>query len=283
MKELPEAAQRAIDAAVRDTGPLVWLTGAGISAESGVPTFRGEEGYWSVGSRHFQPQEMATNAAFREMPEEVWAWYLYRRGVCRGAEPNAGHRALAELEDGTEDRFLLVTQNVDGLHLRAGNTLPRTYQIHGNIDYLRCPAGGPPRPLPPGIDERWDKARRLMPAELELLRCSDTGGLCRPHVLWFDESYDEANFRFESSLRAASECSLLVVVGTTGATNLPLQVGGIVARRRVPMLVINPEPNPFSEMVEGTGAGVFLQGNAGTWVPLVAAAIAAATRGVVKR
>lgn len=272
--QLPEAARRAIAAAAEGDGPLVWLTGAGISAESGIPTFRGEEGYWRVGSRNFRPQEMATYAAFREMPEEVWAWYLHRRAVCRGAAPNAGHRALADLEQRTASRFLLVTQNVDGLHLRAGNTQARTYQIHGNIDYLRCPAGGAPRPLPGGIDERWDKARKLTSAELELLRCPDTGELCRPHVLWFDESYDEANFRFESSMEAASSCALLVVVGTTGATNLPMQVGGLVARRGAPMLVINPEPNPFSAMVERSGAGVFLEGNAGVWVPLVADAIA---------
>jgi NAD-dependent deacetylase len=122
-------------------GLIVFLTGAGISAESGVPTFRGPEGYWRVGSRHYQPTELATAAAFAQIPEEVWRWYLYRRAVCRVAEPNAAHLALVEAERRLGERFLLVTQNVDGLHGRAGSSAARTYQIHGNIDFCRCAAG----------------------------------------------------------------------------------------------------------------------------------------------
>src|SRR5690606_10651146 len=111
-------------------GRILVLTGAGISAESGIPTFRGEEGYWRIGSRNYYPEELATRAAFSRMPDEIWGWYLYRRSVCRAASPNAGHLALAELERGLVernegDRFLLVTQNIDGLHLRAGNSLAR--------------------------------------------------------------------------------------------------------------------------------------------------------------
>ena len=98
----------------------------------------------------------------------------------------------------------------------------------------------------------------------------------RPHVLWFDEFYDEELFRFESSLRAADSAALLVVVGTTGTTNLPLQVGERAARRGVPTLVINPEPNPFSELARDAPEAAFLQGTAGDWVPRVAAHIRAA-------
>ena len=158
-------------------GLVLWLTGAGISAESGIPTFRGKEGYWRVGSRNYQPEEMATWSAFQEMPDEVWAWYLYRRGVCRGADPNAAHFALADAEQRGGDRFLLVTQNVDGLHLRAGNTLSRTYQIHGNIDFMRCskeclPA---PVPMPEGIDIAWDKGRAITDHERQALACPSCG------------------------------------------------------------------------------------------------------------
>ena len=110
------------------------------SVESGIPTFRGEEGYWTVGSAEYHPQEMATYAMFSQLPDEVWTWYLYRRTICRQAGPNAGHLALVELETLLADRFVLITQNVDGLHLQAGNSLKRTYQIHGNIDYMRCSA-----------------------------------------------------------------------------------------------------------------------------------------------
>ncbi|MBW2376285.1 MAG: RNA polymerase subunit sigma [Deltaproteobacteria bacterium] len=265
--------------AILDTpGLVLWLTGAGISAESGIPTFRGKEGYWQVGSRNYQPEEMATWAAFQEMPEEVWAWYLYRRGVCRGAEPNAAHRALAAAERRGGERFLLVTQNVDGLHLRAGNTLDRTYQIHGNIDFMRCsreclPA---PVPMPEGVDVAWKKGRPITERELQALKCPSCGALARPHVLWFDESYDEANFRFQSAIDAAQSASLVVVVGTTGATSLPMHIGTIAAQRGIPMIVINPEPNPFSALVQRTGHGVFLSGTAGHWVPEIVDALPSA-------
>src|SRR5262245_44328807 len=96
--------------------PLVFLTGAGISAESGIPTFRGPEGYWRVGSVNYRPEEMATHAFFVEMPDEVWRWYAMRRDTCRRASPNAAHLALVALEAELGDAFLLVTQNVDGLH-----------------------------------------------------------------------------------------------------------------------------------------------------------------------
>lgn len=262
-----------IDHAAAAGGPVLWLTGAGISAESGIPTFRGPQGYWTVGSRNYHPQELATRAAFGRMPEDVWSWYLYRRSVCHAAEPNAGHQALAALEAEVGDRFLLITQNVDGLHLRAGNSRERTYQVHGNLDFMRCAHDCTVEavPLPAGISMRWEQGRALADEERRLLRCARCGGPARPHVLWFDEVYDEPHFRFESSLQAALRTPLLVVVGTTGATNLPLQVGALVARRRASMLVINPEPNPFSEMAEQSGAGVYLQGSAGRWVPPVAA------------
>ena len=271
-----------LDASVKQllqhtSGLVLWLTGAGVSAESGIPTFRGKEGYWRIGSSNYRPEEMATMAAFREMPDEVWSWYLYRRGVCRGAQPNAAHRALFRAEQRAGDRFLLVTQNVDGLHLRAGNTRDRTYQIHGNIDFMRCsreclPA---PVPIPDGIDLSWEKHRTLTDYERTLLRCPSCGARGRPHVLWFDESYDEANFRFQSSIEAARNASLVIVVGTTGATSLPMHIGTIAAQRRVPMLAVNPEPNPFSELVQRTGSGMFLQGTGGQWVPQLVDALPA--------
>src|SRR5512144_3067857 len=120
------------------SGNVVALTGAGISAESGIPTFRGAEGYWVVGSRNYMPQEMATRAMFERDPAEVWRWYLYRFGVCKDARPNDGHRALAALERALGDAFALVTQNIDGLHVRAGSSRERTFEIHGDAGLVRC-------------------------------------------------------------------------------------------------------------------------------------------------
>jgi NAD-dependent deacetylase len=258
---------------VAEVANIVVLTGAGISAESGIPTFRGEEGYWTVGSAHYHPMEMATHAAFERMPEEVWRWYLYRRSVCRRASPNAAHRALVELERALGDRFLLITQNVDGLHLLAGNSRERTYQIHGNIDFMRCESEDPPalRPIPIEIGESWDASTPFDPRARSLLACCGGGVLARPHVLWFDECYDEPLFRFESSLAAATRASLLIVVGTSGQTNLPIQIGSVVARRGAPMIVINVDESPFTRFAETSESGFLARGTAvAELVPMVA-------------
>jgi NAD-dependent deacetylase len=249
-------------------GPIVVLTGAGISAESGIPTFRGSEGFWRVGSRHYQPTEMATALAFSAMPEEVWRWYLYRRGICRAAAPNTAHLALVRLEEQLGDRFLLVTQNVDGLHLRAGSSEARTYQIHGNVDLCRCRSGCSPavRPLPGELAMDWAKERPLCKAERDLLRC-DCGDWLRPHILWFDESYDEPLYRYLSALRAAEQAAALVVIGTSGATTLPTRLCEIVAARGAPFIVVDPEPTLFSQLAEGSARGVFLRGTASAVIP----------------
>jgi NAD-dependent deacetylase len=254
-----------------DGGRTLFLTGAGISAESGIPTFRGPEGYWTIGSRHYRPMELATREAFDRMPGDVWGWYLHRRSMCRSALPNAAHVAVAALDRRLGDRFLLVTQNVDGLHLRAGNPSGRTYEIHGNIDFMRCANDCTKEafPIPEALGTPWDKGRAPGPVEKALLVCPRCGGAARPHVLWFDEYYDEEHFRFESSLRAAGEAALLVVVGTSGATNLPSQMCAAAAKRRTPMIVVDPEPTTFSELAERSG-GVFLQGKAAEVVPELA-------------
>ena len=249
-------------------GRLTVLTGAGISAESGIPTFRGPEGYWTVGSREYQPQEMGTYRMFRKMPWEVWRWYLYRWSVCAGATPNAGHLALAKLEELLADRFLLITQNVDGLHLKAGNTLARTYQIHGNINYIRCaaPCGPGIYPLP---ELTPDKVRdtAISESEKEALKCPACGHLTRPHVLWFDETYNETHFKFESSLDAARQTDLLLVVGTSGATNLPSQVAWQVHQQGGTLVDINPEPNPFAQLAQHQRRGFFVQQPSGRALP----------------
>jgi NAD-dependent deacetylase len=252
---------------------VVFLSGAGISAESGIPTFRGQEGYWTVGAREYHPQELATFAAFSQIPHEVWAWYLYRRSVCRAAQPNAGHLALVELEKFLGERFLLVTQNVDGLHLRAGNSAQRTYEVHGNIDYARCAAdcGSPRWPLGEGF-EPFAKGQKLSENQKELLRCPDCGEWARPHVLWFDECYDEPTYRYESSRAAAAQANALVSVGTSGATNLPLQMGRMVAGRGAFLVDINPDSNPFSTLAQESG-GVWLRDTASSGLARVMGAV----------
>lgn len=275
---LPARARALLHAALATPGPITFLTGAGISAESGIPTFRGEDGYWRIGSRNWRPEELATHEAFSRLPDEIWAWYLYRRAVCRAATPNPAHAALAALERALGDRFRLVTQNVDGLHLRAGNTLSRTYQIHGNLDFRRCATDCTPdlQPIPTALDA-WPRDRRVTDIERELLRCGRCGGRGRPHVLWFDETYDELRYRWQSSLRLAETCALLVVVGTSGATTLPLRMAEIVTQRAAPMLVLNPEPSPFTRLAAENPNGLYLPATAGGSIPSVVAHLTAAS------
>jgi len=251
-------------------GLVLALTGAGISAESGIPTFRGKEGYWTVGSKLYHPQEMATNSAYQRMPEEVWQWYLYRRTVCRAADPNPAHEALVTLERAMDDRFRLITQNVDGLHLRAGSSMERTFQIHGNIDFMRCGRDCCTElwPIPEQIAP-VEKGRGLTDDELALLTCPRCGERARPHVLWFDECYDEPLFRFESSLRAAASAVLLIVVGTSAGTNLPVQVVQLAARSGATIVDINVDDNPFAGIARSLPNGHAVQGKAAAELPAI--------------
>jgi NAD-dependent deacetylase len=271
---LPAALATSCRSALERPGVCLFLTGAGVSAESGIPTFRGKDGYWRIGSRNYHPEELATRAAFERMPITVWRWYLHRYAQCEKASPNPAHRALVDVAQALGERFLLVTQNVDGLHRRAGSPEERTYEVHGNLSYMRCSAGCP------GLTRisRVSELEQRGASESELaaaLRCDACGALRRPHVLWFDEFYGEALFRFESSLRAAADAALLVVVGTTGNTNLPRRIGEIATERGTPTIVINPEANPFSELLARLPQGSFLQGAAGHWLPELSACLRA--------
>ena len=247
------------------------LTGAGISAESGIPTFRGPEGYWTVGSKVYMPQEMATLSMFRQEPLAVWQWYLYRLGVCLHAEPNAGHYALVRMEQKLDDRFGLITQNIDNLHIRAGNSLQRTLQIHGNINHTRCsvPCSAGLRLLPDALKKHRTE-QTLTADEVRLLHCPACGAWLRPHVLWFDEYYDEEFFRYESSMTLANRTDLLIVVGTSGATTLPNQVALTVYNRGKTIVDINLEENPFSELATNSPDGLFIRAAAADALPQLA-------------
>ena len=254
----------------KSDGQITVLTGAGISAESGIPTFRGPEGYWTIGSKQYHPQEMATYQMFVQHPEAVWQWYLYRMGVCRDADPNPGHFAVSEMEDRFQDRFTLITQNVDGLHLRAGNSLERTFQIHGNVFFIRCAKGCIEKiiPIPEALPAKT-REDALTETDRQLLVCPDCGGWLRPHVLWFDETYNEEHYRFVSSLKAARRTELLLVVGTSGATNLPNQVAWEVKDRGGIIVDINIEENPFTQLALSSPRGHFIKAPSAAALPKI--------------
>jgi NAD-dependent deacetylase len=177
--------------AIHESKPrrIVVFTGAGVSADSGIPTFRGSGGLW----RNFRAEDLATPAAFHRDPRTVWEWYEWRRDLIRNAKPNAAHKAIARLP-----RAVVVTQNVDGLHARAG--ADDVVELHGNIFRVRCTAEGTEH-------ERIEAFPTLPP----LCAC---GALLRPGVVWFGERLsDDAVTRAVSAIRAAE---LLLVIGTSG-------------------------------------------------------------------
>ena len=204
------------------------LTGAGISAESGVPTFRGEGGLW----RNFRAEELATPEAFRRDPELVWEWYNMRREKIAPLLPNMAHKVLASLENKTTD-FTLITQNVDGLHERAGSK--NILELHGNIWKVRCSVCGI-------VSENHDLPIDIPP------RCSNCGGLLRPHIVWFGEmlSTDIIN----EAYAALERCDILLVVGTSGVVQPAASMASIARQAGAYVVEVNIEKTPNSHVVD---------------------------------
>ncbi len=168
------------------------LTGAGISAESGIPTFRGATGLW----KQFRPEDLATPGAFARDPELIWQWYDWRRSLIQQAQPNAGHLALAELEQ-RAPRFTLITQNVDGLHQRAGSR--NVLEVHGSIWLLRCTK----------CQRQW--LNETVPLALPP-RC-ECGAMARPGVVWFGEALPAEIW--DAAEQATASCDVFLVIGTS--------------------------------------------------------------------
>ncbi|MBM9575663.1 NAD-dependent deacylase [Leptospira sp. 201903070] len=217
------------------------ITGAGISAESGIPTFRGEEGLW----KNFRAEELATPQAFQKDPKLVWEWYLWRRRIIESKAPNPGHEALAELEKNPTD-FFLITQNVDGLHARAGSK--KLLEIHGNIFINRCTSC-----------KNEIKNAKIDPGE-SLPKCKLCNSLFRPGVVWFGEPYDQSKLN-ESVLRMQNT-DLLLIIGSSGAVSMPLYLAEIAKENGALLVEINPERSSFSSSVD-----LFLQGKSGEILP----------------
>lgn len=204
--------------AIREQKPrrIAVMTGAGVSADSGVPTFRGPGGLW----RNFQPEELATPQAFRRDPALVWEWYEWRRNLIRQAQPNAAHEALARLP-GT----VIVTQNVDNLHTRAGSR--DVVELHGNIFRVRCVREGNPQ----FREQPFDHIPPLC----------DCGAMLRPDVVWFGESLpEEAVARAVGAIKSAD---ILLVIGTSGVV---YPAAGFVRLHEGLSIEINPETSAVS-------------------------------------
>jgi NAD-dependent deacetylase len=222
------------------------LTGAGVSAESGVPTFRdAQTGLWA----QFDPQKLATPDAFRRNPKLVWDWYAWRRKLVAKAEPNAGHRALAVLEGRVSD-FVLITQNVDGLHRRAGSR--NVVELHGNIGRVKCSRENT-------IVEHWTEVGDEVP------RCAGCGALLRPDVVWFEETLPPD--ALQAAEDAARRCQILLVVGTSAEVYPAAALPDYAKSAGATIVEINPNPTPLSD-----AADYVLRAPAGAVIPALVAA-----------
>lgn len=225
---------------IREASSIAVLTGAGISAESGIPTFRGAGGLWN----NFRPEQLATPEAFERDPRLVWEWYEWRRGLVARAKPNAGHLALVRLEQ-LKSRFTLITQNVDSLHERAGSR--NVVKLHGDLQVDRCT-----RCL---NETRWSGGARELPP-----LCPACGGLLRPGVVWFGEvlppdAWDRAE-------EAARGVEIFLVVGTSAVVYPAAGLVPLAKSSGARVIECNMEETPLSAEVDRS-----IRGKAGEILP----------------
>jgi NAD-dependent deacetylase len=205
------------------------LTGAGISAESGIPTFRdAQAGLWA----RFDAAQLATEGAFRRDPAMVWGWYLWRVGLEGAAEPNDGHRAVAALAD--RAHVDVVTQNVDSLHERAGST--GVTHLHGSLTAYRCLDCGQPHDA--------DVVPPTEPMALEPPTCAECGGWIRPGVVWFGEALPSA--ALEAAVEACTSTDVVLVVGTSGLVHPAAGLPALATERGIPTIEVNPSETALS-------------------------------------
>ena len=233
--------------ALRNARHITVLTGAGISAESGVPTFRSTEGLW----KKFKPEELATFDAFIKNPALVTEWYNARRQIVRDVEPNDGHRALVELEQGV-DAFTLITQNIDGLHQRAGSR--HVVELHGNIHRNFC------------VRCRTVYGQETLPSEVMPPQCA-CGGLIRPDVVWFGELLSAA--ALAAAQHTASSCDVFLSVGTSAVVYPAAALPTLAQRHGAFVVEINIEATELSPLIDEC-----IIGEAGTVLPALVAALA---------
>lgn len=227
---------------LKETKYALVITGAGISAESGIPTFRGEDGLW----KNHRAEDLATPWAFARDPVTVWKWYDWRRGIIGRAEPNPGHLAIKQLEE-ILPKFLLITQNVDGLHGRTG--IRNMIEIHGNLWRVRC--------------ERDGRTSMLMDVPLKEIppRC-ECGATLRPDVVWFGESMPVEETR--KAYNVMNLCDTLIVVGTSGVVHPVASFPQTVKDNGGYVIEVNMEPTPISNT-----AHISLYGGSGEILPAI--------------
>lgn len=225
---------------------VTFLTGAGVSKESGIPTFRdAQTGMWA----NYNPQELATPEGFRNDPKLVWQWYDYRRKLLGDAEPNPGHRAIVELES-LVPKVTVVTQNIDGLHQKAGSS--DVVELHGSIKKFYCFDGG---------HDAHD-----VPFDLEEPPLCKCGSMIRPGVVWFGEALPP--HAMSRGLKECAESEVVFVAGTSALVQPAASLPYAAHRRGAKLIGVNPDETPITDIVDE-----FMQGPSGQVLPMVVAAL----------
>ena len=231
---------------LQDAAHIAMLTGAGVSAESGVPTFRdAQTGLWA----NFRAEDLATEAAFRRDPQRVWDWYAERRANMVHVQPNAGHHAVAAFQQRHPGRLTLATQNVDGLHQKAGS--PEVLALHGNIfdDQWLDPCALARRP------QDGCHVAQAQPGRPP--RCGQCGNLLRPAVVWFGEMLPEQ--ALSAAQQAASACDVMLVVGTSGVVWPAAGLAGEARRAGAKVVVVNPDVTELDDVAHAVLRGTSAQ------------------------
>lgn len=228
---------------IRDSEAVTVLTGAGISSESGIPTYRGQEGLW----RNYSPQELATAEAFSRDPKLVWEWYDSRRAVMKDAKPNPGHFAVTTLERKKKD-FTLITQNIDGLHLVAGTR--NVIELHGSLWEIRC--------------VKCDRVEKNYQVPLPELppKCARCDEPMRPNTVWFEEIIPME--RIDRSLFAIERSDLVLIIGTSGVVEPAASMGLIAKKSEKAVVEINIEVTPGTGLYDAS-----ILGKSGEVLPLL--------------
>jgi NAD-dependent deacetylase len=236
--------------AIQQASSIVVSTGAGISKESGIPTFRdAQTGLWE----NYNPEDLATREGFLANPSMVWDWYDFRRNKVWDVLPNAGHLAIVELQrwcEQSQKAFTLITQNIDNLHQRAGSI--GVLELHGNIFRYKC------------LDKNHPVSLDLMPEaerQKSLPHCPICNSFVRPDVVWFGEMLPESVLG--SAFKSAEHCEVMLVVGTSGVVQPAASLPVIAKRSGATVIEVNPEPSELTDRV----VDLFLQGPSGTMLP----------------
>jgi NAD-dependent deacetylase len=232
---------------LRGTLRLVALTGAGVSQESGLRTFRdAQTGLWA----QYKPEDLASPQAFERDPKLIWDWYAWRREAVKSVRPNPGHFALVEIERGISE-FCLITQNVDGLHRMAGSQNIR--ELHGNIQRVRCSECYT-------FAEIWEDDSESVP------QCGECGGLLRPDVVWFGEPLPRD--QLAAAFEASRSCEVFLSIGTSGVVQPAASLAYAARNRGAVVVEVNLEPTPLTPKVD-----YFLRGKSGEVLPALVKAV----------